>query len=41
MVALADANASLTPSDHAYELRLAVVAATVGTTIPRCDLREA
>jgi hypothetical protein len=34
MVALTDANASLTPSEHTYQLRRAVVAATVGTPIP-------
>jgi metabolite-proton symporter len=37
MVALTDANYALTPSQHARELRRAVVAATVGTTIEWYD----
>jgi MFS family permease len=37
MVALTDANASLTPSEHTRELRRAVIAATVGTTIEWYD----
>jgi MFS family permease len=37
MVALTDANYALTPNQHARELRRAVVAATVGTTIEWYD----
>ena len=37
MVAFNDLNCSLTPDEHARELRRAVVAATVGTTIEWYD----
>ncbi|HUA54135.1 MAG TPA: MFS transporter, partial [Candidatus Sulfotelmatobacter sp.] len=37
MVAVTDINATLTPGQHARELRRAVVAATVGTTIEWYD----
>ena len=37
MVAVTDVNYALTPDQHARELRRAVVAATVGTTIEWYD----
>jgi hypothetical protein len=37
MVAVTDANYALTPDQHSRELRRAVIAATVGTTIEWYD----